>query len=63
MVIHNIPKLKITKVGLLDKEGNPTGFSFCGKGVENSVGVFKDPENGIELYGGYTIEELKEMCK
>ena len=63
MATHNIQKSKITKVGYINKEGYPAGFSFCCKGIENSVGYFKDLKNGVELYGGYTIEELKGMCK
>jgi hypothetical protein len=56
-----IPKLKIDMIGVFDDEGKPINWKFDGSSHPYSVGVYIDLVNGIELYGGYTIEELKEI--
>tara|TARA_R110000787_G_scaffold272587_1_gene380061 strand:- start:464 stop:676 length:213 start_codon:yes stop_codon:yes gene_type:complete len=60
---HLAPKLIITTIGNFDAEGKPVWWQFDGSSHSNSVGKYIDYEKGIELYGGYTIEELKKICK
>jgi hypothetical protein len=58
---HLAPKLIITTIGSFDNEGKPTLWQFDGSSHPNYVGVYIDLEKRIELYGGYTIEELNEI--
>jgi hypothetical protein len=58
---HLAPKLLIETIGGFDDEGKLINWKFDGSSHPHSVGVYIDLEKGIELYGGYTIEELKEV--
>ena len=58
---HLAPKLIIKTIGSFDNDGKPVKWTFDGSCHSNSFGVYIDLEKGIELYGGYTIEELKEI--
>ena len=57
-----IPKLKIDIIGSFDFEGKAINWTFYGSSHPHSVGVYIDLEKGIELYGGYTLTELKEIA-
>ena len=59
--MSNIPKLGMAVIGSFNEEVKPIGWLFDGKGHPNSVGYYNDIERGIELYGGYTIAELKDI--
>jgi hypothetical protein len=60
---HLAPKLTITTIGSFDTEGKPTLWQFDGFYHFNSIGLYIDLEKGIQLYGGYTIGELKRIYK
>lgn len=58
----NIPKLKITKIGSFSSNGNINNdWVFDGKSHPKSVGNYFSKD--WVLYGGYTIEELREISK
>src|SRR3990167_1992729 len=53
-------KAVITKIGYIGEDGNPTGFEFdCRGGIPG----FQIVEGDKILYGGWTVEELKEMVQ
>ena len=53
-----IPKLKILIVGTV-LDGKPSGWRFDGMSLPNSVSYYID--NEAELWGGYNINELKDI--
>jgi hypothetical protein len=60
-LLDDVPKLKITKVGSFNDKGEPTHWAFDGSSHPQSSGFYVDFGKGIELFNGYTIEELHEI--
>jgi hypothetical protein len=58
----NIPKMRIKKIGGFNADGSTdSNWVFDGGYQENSVGLYVDFEKNIELVGGYTVAELREI--
>ena len=53
-------KAKIIKVGYINSEDCPVGFVFD---CDSSIPGISIQDNGEILYGGWTVQELKETTK